>query len=37
MVGMATIIKNPALVRIVLPPKKLGNHVYMGLTYDSKF
>jgi hypothetical protein len=31
---MATIIKNPALVHTALPPKKLDNHVSLGLTND---
>jgi hypothetical protein len=31
---MATVIKDPALVHTALPPKKLDNHVYMGLTND---
>ena len=31
---MATIIKNLALVHTALPPKKLDNHVSMGLTND---
>ena len=31
---MATIIKNLALVHTALPPKKLDDHVSMGLTND---
>ena len=31
---MATIKKNPALVHTALPPKKLDNHVSLGLTND---
>ena len=31
---MATIIKNLALVHTALPPKKLDNHVSLGLPND---
>jgi len=31
---MATVIKNPALVHTALPPKRLDNYVFLGLTND---